>query len=121
MAFKIAAHNAFKDGCEKATPALLEPIMKVEVTVPDSFIGDIISDINKRRGRIHGTDVLKGKQVITAEIPQHEMFKYATDLRSMTQGRGKFSAVFERYEEAPPLISQKIIEDAKKAAETAGH
>jgi elongation factor G len=120
MAFKIAAHNAFKDGCEKANPALLEPIMKVEVTVPDSFIGDIISDMNKRRGRIHGTDVLKGKQVITAEIPQHEMFKYATDLRSMTQGRGKFSAAFERYEEAPPLIAQKIIEDAKKAAE-AGH
>ncbi|MDR2090957.1 MAG: elongation factor G [Clostridiales bacterium] len=120
MAFKIAAHNAFKDGCEKANPALLEPIMKVEITVPDSYIGDIISDINKRRGRIHGTDVLKGKQVITAEVPQHEMFKYATDLRSMTQGRGRFSAAFERYEEAPPAVAQKIIDDAKKAAEAAG-
>ncbi|MDR3263810.1 MAG: elongation factor G [Clostridiales bacterium] len=116
MAFKIAAHNAFKEGCEKAGPAILEPIMKIEVTVPDAFMGDIISDMNKRRGRIHGTDVVNGKQVITAEVPQHEIFKYATDLKSMTQGRGKFALTFERYEEAPPAIAQKIIEDAKKNA-----
>ncbi|MDR2046785.1 MAG: elongation factor G [Clostridiales bacterium] len=117
MAFKIAAHNAFKDGCEKANPVLLEPIMRVEIIVPDSYIGDIISDINKRRGRIQGTDNANGKQIITAEVPQHEMFKYATDLRSMTQGRGRFSAAFERYEEAPPMIAQKIIGEAKKGSE----
>ncbi|MDR3293496.1 MAG: elongation factor G [Clostridiales bacterium] len=114
MAFKIAAHNAFKEGCEKAGPVLLEPIMKVEIIVPDAYIGEIISDLNKRRGRINGTDVLNGKQVITAEVPQHELFKYATDLRSITQGRGRFSMTFERYEEAPPMISQKIIEAANK-------
>ena len=119
MAFKIAAHNAFKDGCEKAGPALLEPIMSVKVVVPDQYMGDIISDMNKRRGRIQGTDVLDGRQIISAEVPQRELFKYATDLRSMTQGRGKFSASLDRYEEAPPMIAQKIIEEAnaKKAAE----
>ncbi|MDR1906004.1 MAG: elongation factor G [Clostridiales bacterium] len=117
MAFKIAAHNAFKDGCAQANPVILEPILKVEVTIPDSYMGDIISDMNKRRGRIQGTDIVKGKQVITAEVPQHELFKYATDLRSITQGRGRFTASFERYDEAPSAIAQKIIEEAKKSAE----
>ncbi|MDR1939578.1 MAG: elongation factor G [Clostridiales bacterium] len=114
MAFKIAAHIAFKEGCQKASPVLLEPIMRVNVTVPDDYMGDIISDVNKRRGRIQGTDVVGGKQVVTAEVPQREMFKYATDLRSITQGRGRFSAEFDRYEEAPPAIAQKIIEESDK-------
>ena len=115
MAFKIAASLAYKKGMAEASPALLEPIMHVEVYVPDSYMGDIIGDLNKRRGRILGMNPQDGGiQQIVAEAPQSEMFKYATDLRSMTQGRGYFKEWFERYEEVPPLTSQKIIEDAKK-------
>ncbi|HHV95823.1 MAG TPA: elongation factor G [Clostridiaceae bacterium] len=115
MAFKIAASLAYKKGMAEASPVLLEPIMHVEVYVPESYMGDIIGDLNKRRGRILGMNPMEGGiQQIVAEVPQAEMFKYATDLRSMTQGRGYFSESFARYEEVPPNISQKIIEEARK-------
>jgi elongation factor G len=115
MAFKTAAYKAYKKGLTDASPILLEPIARVEVYIPDSYMGDIIGDMNKRRGRILGMNPQDGGiQQVVAEVPQAEMFKYATDLRSMTQGRGYFKLWFERYEEAPPLVSQKIIEEAKK-------
>jgi len=115
MAFKIAAHMAFKKGLTLASPVLLEPIARVEVYVPDHYMGDIIGDLNKRRGRILGMSPQEdGIQQVAAEVPQAEMFKYATDLRSMTQGRGYFKLWFEKYEEAPPMVSQKVIEEAKK-------
>lgn len=117
MAFKIAASLAFKKGTEQANPVLLEPIMNVEVIVPEAYMGDIIGDLNKKRGRILGMDPKDGLQVIKAQVPQSEMFKYATDLRSMTQGRGTFTATFSHYEEVPAQISEKIIEEAKKQKE----
>ena len=113
MAFKIAASIAYKEGCMKANPVLLEPIMMAEVLVPDSYMGDILGDISKRRGRILGADAVDGMQKITAEVPHAEMFKYATDLRSMTQGRGKFSMSFVRYEEVPASMADKVITEAK--------
>jgi len=115
MAFKIAARLAYKKGLADASPVLLEPIAHVEVYIPDSYMGDIIGDLNKRRGRILGMNPQdNGLQQVVAEVPQAEMFKYATDLRSMTQGRGYFKLWFERYEEAPANIAQKVIEEAKK-------
>ena len=112
MAFKTAARIAYKQ-CINANPVLLEPIMHVEVTVPDEYMGDIIGDMNKRRGRILGMEPKNGKQVVTAEVPQAEMFKYATDLRSMTQAKGSFTMTFERYEEVPKMNADKIIEAHK--------
>ncbi len=117
MAFKIAASMAFKKGVEQANPVLLEPIVNVEVVVPEAFMGDIIGDLNKKRGRIMGMDPQNGLQVIKAQVPMSEMFKYATDLRSMTQGRGTFSMEFSHYEEVPGNISEKIIEESKKREE----
>ena len=115
MAFKIAAALAYKKGLEQASPVLLEPIGHLEVIVPDDYMGDIIGDLNKRRGRILGMNPMEGGlQQVVAEVPMAEMFKYATDLRSMTQARGSFKLTFERYEEAPPQVSQKVIEEAKK-------
>lgn len=115
MAFKIAASLAYKKGLAEATPVLLEPIMHVEVIVPENYMGDIIGDLNKRRGRILGMNPLEGgEQQVVAEVPQSEMLKYANDLRSMTQGRGQFDSWFERYEETPPHVSAKVIEEAKK-------
>lgn len=115
MAFKVAASLAYKKGMAEASPALLEPIASVEVYIPDSYMGDIIGDLNKRRGRIMGMNPQdKGIQQVAAEVPMAEMFKYATDLRSMTQGRGSFAMKFERYEEAPSNIAAKVIEEAKK-------
>ncbi len=116
MAFKTAARIAYKQ-CIKASPVLLEPIMHVEVSVPDEYMGDIIGDLNKRRGRILGMEPLGGKQIITAEVPQAEMFKYATDLRSITQAKGSFRMNFERYEEVPQLNADKIIEARKSELE----
>lgn len=114
MAFKVAASLAFKNGLTQAKPVLLEPIGHLKATVPDSLMGDVIGDINKRRGRILGM----GSGEVEAEVPMAEMFKYATDLRSMTQGRGSFSFAFERYEEAPANVAQQVIEEAKARAET---
>ena len=115
MAFRMAAHLAFRKGIEEASPILLEPIMKVEIQVPDDYAGDIMGEINKRRGRILGMEPLEEGQLIVAEAPHGEMFDFAVDLRSMTQARGSFNMAFIRYEEAPPHISTKIIEDSKKA------
>ncbi len=114
MAFKTAARIAYKKGCMEASPVLLEPILHVEVFVPDEYMGDIMGDMNKRRGRIMGMDQVNGMQRVTAEVPMGEMFKYATDLRSMTQARGYFTQRFERYEEMPSDAAKKIIESAVK-------
>ena len=114
MAFKIAASLAFKKGMVEAKPILLEPVMHVEVTVPDEYMGDVMGDMNKRRGKILGMEPLHGGgQKVIAEVPQAEMFKYAIILRSMTQARGSFTMSFERYEEVPPHLSEKIIADSK--------
>ena len=114
MAFKTAARIAYKKGCMEAGPVLLEPIMHVEVLVPDEYMGDVMGDMIKRRGRIMGMNQVDGQQQLVAEAPLAEMFKYATDLRSMTQARGSFLMTFERYEEVPANVAQKIIESAKK-------
>jgi elongation factor G len=117
LAFKMAAILAFRDGFMKAKPTLLEPIMKVVITVPEDYTGDIMGDMNKRRGRILGMDKVGRKQAIQAEAPHSEMLKYATDLRSMTQGRGSFTMEFERYDEAPSDVQQKVIAARKKILE----
>jgi len=109
LAFKMAAKIAFKDGFMQAKPTILEPIMKVTVLVPDDYTGDIMGDMNKRRGRILGMESSGKKQMISAEAPHAEMLKYAIDLRSMTQGRGSFTMTFERYDEAPSDIQTKVI------------
>ena len=113
MAFKTAARIAYKKGCTDASPVLLEPIMHVDVLVPNEYMGDIMGDMNKRRGRINGMNQEGGMQKLEAEAPLAEMLKYATDLRSMTQARGSFSMRFERYEEVPANEAQKIIANAK--------
>ena len=109
IAFKIAGSMAFKEALQKADPALLEPMMKVEVVVPDDYMGDVIGDINARRGRVVGTDAHAGLQSIHAIVPLSEMFGYSTDLRSRTQGRGTYSMQFEHYEEVPKNIANKIL------------
>ncbi len=116
MAFKTAARIAFKQ-LDKASPVLLEPVHSVKVWVPDEYMGDIIGDMNKRRGRIMGMDKDGDLQCISAEVPEGEMYKYATDLRSMTQGRGSFTTSFERYEEVPAADAKKIIENTKREDE----
>jgi len=114
MAFKIAASLAFKKGMEQAKPVLLEPIMRLEILVPEDYTGDIMGDMNKRRGRILGMEPKEdGYQLVIAEAPQAELFEYAIDLRSMTQARGSFKMEFARYEEVPSNIAEKIIEEAK--------
>ena len=114
VAFISAAKLAYDEGIKKAKPVILEPIYSYKILVPDTYTGDILGDINKRRGRILGMEVVDGLQEISTEAPLIEMLKYATDLRSMTQGRGKFSAEFLRYEEVPYSAQEKIIADAKK-------
>jgi elongation factor G len=115
MAFKIAASMGFKAGAAKADPALLEPYMKVEITVPEEYMGDVIGDLNSRRGRIEGMESRAGAQVIRAFVPLAEMFGYATDLRSRTQGRGVYSMEFDHYEEVPKSISEAIVAKVKGA------
>ncbi|WP_122641105.1 elongation factor G [Romboutsia sp. Marseille-P6047] len=113
MAFKMAANIAFKKGMEEAEPILLEPIMKLKITIPEEYMGDVMGDISKRRGKILGMEPdNRGKQIIYAEAPQAETFKYAIDLRSMTQGRGYFEMELEKYEEVPDSIAEKIISSA---------
>ena len=109
MAFKIAGSMAFKEGAKKADPYLLEPIMKVEVTMPDEYLGDVMGNINRRRGVLNGTELRNGEQVINAEIPLSEMFGYATDLRGLTQGRGDFNMEFSHYAEVPRNVAEKVI------------
>ena len=109
MAFHIAGSMAFKDAMQKAAPVLLEPIMKVEVTTPEDYMGDVIGDINSRRGRIEGMDDIGGGKMIRGFVPLSEMFGYATDLRSRTQGRGNYSMFFEKYEQVPKSVQEKIL------------
>ena len=109
MAFHIAGSMAFKDAMAKADPALLEPIMKVEVTMPEEYMGDVIGDINSRRGRIEGMEDISGGKMVKAYVPLSEMFGYATDLRSKTQGRGNYSMFFDKYEQAPKSVQEKVI------------
>jgi len=114
MAFKIAASMALKKGFMEANPILLEPILNVSVTVPDSFMGDVMGDLNKKRGKILGMDSHGGMQTIRAQVPMAEMFKYAIDLRSITQGRGSFTTEFSHYEEVPGPIAEQIIAEKSK-------
>lgn len=114
MAFKMATSVAFKEGIPQAKPTILEPIEYVEVLIPEKYMGDIMGDITKRRGRILSMDSVGSKKCIVAEVPTSEMHKYATDLRSMTQSRGDYRHHFERYEEAPMEIQKKVIEDRKR-------
>jgi len=109
MAFKIAASIGFKEACKKASPVLLEPIMKVEVVVPDEYMGDVMGDLNSRRGRIEGMEARGNAQVIRCNVPLKEMFGYATTLRSLTQGRGTYTMIFDHYEEVPQNIADEII------------
>ena len=113
LAFKIAGSMALKAGVMQASPALLEPIMKVEVTTPDDYMGDVIGDLNRRRGMVQGMDEENGSMIVRAEVPLGEMFGYATDLRSATQGRASYSMEFARYAEAPAAITQAIIKKEK--------
>ena len=109
MAFHIAGSLAFKDAMKKADPVLLEPIMKVEVTMPEEYMGDVIGDINSRRGRIEGMDDLGGGKIVHGYVPLAEMFGYSTDLRSRTQGRGNYSMFFEKYEQVPKSVQEKVL------------
>ncbi|MCQ2362194.1 MAG: hypothetical protein MJ048_04060 [Acidaminococcaceae bacterium] len=117
MAFKIAASMGFKSGAVKADPVILEPIMKVEVTVPEEYMGDVIGDLNSRRGRINSMDARNGAQIIDAFVPLASMFGYATDLRSRTQGRGNYVMQIDHYEAVPNNIAEEII--AKNKGTTA--
>ena len=110
VAFKIAGSYAFREAVLNADPVLLEPLMKIEVTVPEEYMGDVISDLNARRGDISDMEPKFGAEIIKAEVPLAEMFGYATDLRSLTQGRGTYVMQFDRYSEVPKNIAQKIIE-----------
>ena len=114
MAFHIAGSMAFKDAMAKGNPVLLEPIMKVEVTMPEEYMGDVIGDINSRRGRIEGMEDIGGGKMVKAYVPLSEMFGYSTDLRSRTQGRGNYSMFFEKYEQVPKNVQEKVLADHKK-------
>jgi len=122
MAFKIAASMGFKNAVEKARPVLLEPIMNMEIAVPDECMGDVIGDLNSRRGKVLGMDTKGHTQVIKARVPMSEVLKYAPDLRSITSGRGEFQMEFAHYEELPAHLAEKVIKEAKasKAAEHNG-
>ena len=108
MAFKIAATMGFKEACKKAKPVLLEPIFKVEVTVPENNMGDIIGDISSRRGSIEGSDINNGAAVVRGFVPLSEMFGYATDLRSKTQGRGVYVMQFDHFDKLPESLKEKV-------------
>ena len=109
MAFKIAASLALKEAAKKCKPVLLEPVMKVEIVMPEEYLGDIMGDVTSRRGRVEGMEARGNAQVVNAFVPLSEMFGYATSLRSNTQGRGTYSMVFDHYEEVPASISEEII------------
>jgi elongation factor G len=110
MAFKVAGSMAFKEGARKADPVILEPIMAVEVVTPEEYMGDVMGDLNSRRGRIEGMNPRKDAQVIKAKVPLSEMFGYSTTLRSMTQGRAIYSMEISHYDEAPKSVAEQIIE-----------
>ena len=112
MAFKIAGSMAFKDGVRKAKPVLLEPIMKVEVVTPEDYLGDVIGDLNRRRGQIQGMEDSASGKVVTAEVPLAEMFGYATSVRSMSQGRATFTMEFAKYMEVPNNVAEAVMKKA---------
>jgi elongation factor G len=107
MAFKIAGSMAFKDGCKKADPVILEPVMRVDVVVPEEYMGDVMGDINARRGKIEGMEPRNNMQVIRGFVPLSEMFGYATELRSRTQGRGTFTMQFDHYDKLPKSLAEE--------------
>ncbi|MPN16418.1 Elongation factor G [bioreactor metagenome] len=117
VAFKSAARLSYKAACAKANPTLIEPIYRYEIFVPNDYVGAISGDLSSRRGRMLGMNPVEGGTVVVAEAPLSEMFKYATDLRSMSQARGSFTSEFVRYEDVPANIAKKIIEQAKKEEE----
>ena len=119
MAFKIAGSMAFKSAYEQADPVLLEPIMEVEVTVPDESVGAVNGDLNSRRGRLHGMEPRGGMTTIKAEVPMAEILTYSQSLTSLTGGRGDYAMHFARYEEVPSHIAQKVIADTQKELEEA--
>jgi elongation factor G len=109
MAFKIAGSMAFKEACRRATPKLLEPIMKVEVVVPEDYMGPVIADLNSRRGQLQGRESRSGSEIINVLVPLAEMFGYATEIRSRTQGRGSFTMHFSHYQQTPSNVSEEVI------------
>jgi elongation factor G len=109
MAFKIAGSMAFKEAVRRAGPKLLEPIMRVEVVVPEDYMGPVIADLNSRRGQLQGRESRSGSEIINVQVPLAEMFGYATDIRSKTQGRGSFTMHFSHYQQAPPNIAEEIV------------
>ncbi len=119
IAFKIAGSMAFKEAAQHAHPVLLEPIMVIEVTIPDEAVGDVIGDLNSRRGRVQGVEPRKGRQIIKAEAPLAEILTYAIDLNSLTGGRGSYTMEFARYDDVPPQVAQKVVEKSKRAKEEA--
>jgi len=118
IAFKLAAHLAFKKGIPDASPVLLEPIMNFTITIPEGFTGDVLGDLNSKRGRVQGMDQQRGMAIITAQAPLAEMQRYATDLRSITQGRGIYAMEFSHYQEVPSHVAQKVIEEARQQEES---
>ena len=114
LSFEICAIQAYKNACAKAGPVLMEPIMKLEVVTPEENMGDVIGDINSRRGRIEGMDDIGGGKLVKAYVPLAEMFGYSTDLRSKTQGRGNYSMFFEKYEPVPKNVQEKVLADKSK-------
>ena len=117
LSFKMAASIAFKEGLKNAKPALLEPIYSLKIAIPSDYLGDVMGDINKRRGRIMGTDTEGDRAIITAEVPLAEIKTYTMELRSLTRGSGKFVSEFLGYEDVPPMLVDKIIADAQKQKE----
>jgi elongation factor G len=110
IAFKVAGSLAFQEAAKRAKPVLLEPVFAVEVVTPEEYMGDVIGDLNRRRGRVHGMEPRGNAQVVSAHVPLSEMFGYATDVRSMTQGRATYTMQFDSYEEVPPNIAEKVVE-----------
>jgi elongation factor G len=115
MAFKIAGSMGFKNAIEKARPVLLEPIMSLDITVPEDCMGDVIGDLNSRRGKVLGMETKGHQPTIKAQVPMAEVLKYAPDLRSLTSGRGEFQMEFSHYEEVPPHLAERVIKEAKAA------
>ena len=111
MAFKIAGSMCFKEGAKSADPVLLEPVMRIEVVTPEEYMGDVMGDLNRRRGLVQGMDDAPSGKVINAEVPLSEMFGYATDLRSLTQGRATYSMEFDKYAETPANVAEGVISE----------
>jgi elongation factor G len=116
MAFKIAGSLGFKEGARRASPILLEPLMSIEIIAPEEFVGQVVSDLNARRGKTTRVEYRKGTSVIAGEVPLAKMFGYVTDLRSLTQGRATFTLQFSRYTQVPPSVSEEVLSELRKVA-----